>query len=215
MISPDEFISVAENTGIILEIGDWVMQEASAQLAIWHANGNCKQGNFRLAVNVSTRQFRQQHFVEHVLDTLNKFNVPPECIELEITESLLMDDLSEVVYKMMALRSHGIRISIDDFGTGYSSLSYLTQLPIDQLKIDKSFIRDLVSDSNDIVVVETIISMANHLGLNVIAEGVENGEQLQFLNGMGCNLYQGYYFSRPIGADEFSILMTRGIQTFN
>lgn len=204
MIPPDKFISIAEDTGLILDIGQWVLQEAARQAAEWYAAGICQQGIMRLAINVSPRQFRQRDFVPQVLRTFKQAGVSLDCIELEVTESLLMDDLDEVVEKMNVLRSRGIRISIDDFGTGYSSLAYLKQLPLDQLKVDQSFIRDITSDDNDAVVVETIIAMASHLDLSVIAEGVENQVQLDFLIEKGCTAFQGYYFSRPLSAEDFS-----------
>lgn len=162
-----------------------------------------QKGMIRLAINVSPRQFRQQDFVEQVLGELKQANVSPDCIDLEITESLLMDDLEEVSRKMEELREHGIRISIDDFGTGYSSLAYLMELPLDQIKIDQSFVRDIAYEVNSAVVVETIIAMAHHLGFCVIAEGVENKDQLDFLQDNGCSEFQGYYFSRPLQAKDF------------
>lgn len=203
MIPPDRFIPVAEDTGLILDIGLWVLQEAARQVAEWHAAGICKQDMLRLSVNVSPRQFRQPDFAAQVLSVFEHAGVSPDCIELEVTESMLMDDLDDIVKKMKELRRHGIRISIDDFGTGYSSLAYLKQLPLDQLKIDQSFIRDITSDDNDGVVVETIIAMASHLGLGVIAEGVENQRQLDFLIEKGCKAFQGYYFSQALSVDDF------------
>lgn len=204
MIYPDKFISVAEDNGMIPDIGQWVIKEAVEQVAEWKKAGICKQETFRLAVNVSPRQFRQQGFVAQVLRVFEQTDVSPECIELEVTESMLMDELDDAVEKMDKLRTHGIRISIDDFGTGYSSLAYLKKLPLDQLKIDQSFIRDITSDENDAVVVETIIVMASHLGLSVIAEGVENQQQLDFLIEKGCKSFQGFYFSRALSAEDFT-----------
>ncbi len=204
LISPDKFISVAEDTGLILDIGLWVMRQAARQISEWKAAGLCKQEHIRLAINVSPGQFRQPDFVSQVLRIFQQADVGLKCVELEVTESLLLDELDEVVDKMETLRSHGIRISIDDFGTGYSSLAYLRQLPLDQLKIDRSFIRDITENDNDMVVVETIISMASHLGLRVIAEGVENQQQLDSLIEKGCKSFQGYYFSKPLNAEDFS-----------
>ena len=207
MIPPDKFISVAEDTGLILAIGQWVLQEATRQVAKWHSLGICDDQSLRLAVNVSPRQFNQKDFVEQTLSVFNDAGVSPDCIELEVTESMLMNDLDDVSKKMQVLRSRGIRISIDDFGTGYSSLAYLKKLPLDQLKIDQSFICDITTDKNNAVVVETIIAMARHLGLSVIAEGVENQGQLDFLIEKGCNAFQGYYFYRPLNAEDFTIFM--------
>lgn len=209
MIPPDAFIPVAEDMGLILDIGHWVLKEAALQVAEWQAAGLCESGNLRLAVNVSPHQFKQQDFVAQVLRTLKQAGVSPDCIEIEVTESMLMHDIEEVVEKIQQLRNHGVRISIDDFGTGYSSLSYLKQLPLDQLKIDQSFIRDITSNDNDAVVVETIIVMARHLGLKVIAEGVENQQQFDFLIDKGCNVFQGYYFSQPLCAEEFASYMNK------
>ena len=202
LIPPDKFISVAEDTGLILEIGQWVLQEAARQLAEWYAAGICKQDLFRLSINVSLRQFRQQNFASQVLSVFEQAGVSPDCIELELTESMLMDGLDDIISKIEELRRHGIGVSIDDFGTGYSSLAYLRKLPLDKLKIDQSFIRDISSNGDDAVVVETIIDMASHLGLSVIAEGVENQQQLDFLIEKGCNAFQGYYFSRPLCAGD-------------
>lgn len=204
MVPPDKFISVAEDTGLILEIGEWVLREAARQVAEWHANGICNQDMLRLAINVSARQFHQPDFVEQVLNIFQQAGVSTHCIELEVTESLLMENIEEVVEKMQALREHDIRISIDDFGTGYSCLSYLKQLPIDLLKIDQSFVRDIAHDTDDAMVVETIIAMSRHLGLNVIAEGVETQQQLDFLMAKGCKVFQGYFFSRPLNAQDFA-----------
>jgi len=204
MVPPGEFISVAEDTGLILEIGYWVLTEAVRTIAKWHASGLCERSDLRLSVNVSPRQFHQPDFVLQVLRILKDADVPPSCIELELTESMLMDDLGSVIGKMAELRSHGVHISIDDFGTGYSSLAYLKKLPLDQLKIDQSFIRDITSESDSAAaVVETIISMARHLGLDVIAEGVETREQLDFLIDKGCEAFQGYYFDKPLPASKF------------
>jgi len=207
MVPPDEFISVAEDMGLILDIGQWVLKEAARQAAAWQAAGICDDNFLRLAINVSSQQFSQQDFVAQVLRIFKQAGVAPKCIELEVTESMLMNDIEDVVQKIEQLRIHGIRISIDDFGTGYSSLSYLKKLPLDQIKIDQSFIRDITNDENDAVVVETIIVMARHLGLNVIAEGVENQQQLDFLIDKGCHAFQGYYFSRPLDAADFTRYM--------
>jgi len=207
VISPNQFIPVAEDTGLILEIGQWVLQEATRQVAEWQSAGICKKQSLRLAVNVSPRQFAQKDFVAQTLSVFKDAGVSPDCIELEVTESMLMHDLDDVSHKMQELRSHGIRISIDDFGTGYSSLAYLKKLPLDQLKIDQSFICDITTDDNDAVVVETIIAMARHLGLSVIAEGVENQGQFDFLIEKGCNAFQGYYFYRPLNAEDFAVFI--------
>lgn len=203
LIPPNDFISVAEETGLIIEVGNWVIQEAVQQIGVWHKAGLCKKNILRLAINVSPQQFHQENFVEQVLDILKKAEVSPDCIELEITESLLMQNCDEVIDKIKRLRANHIRIAIDDFGTGYSSLAYLKQLPLDQLKIDQSFVRDIVENGSDAMIVETIISIAAHMDLEVIAEGVETKAQLDFLIDKGCQNFQGYYFSRPLKADDF------------
>ncbi|MDH5387914.1 MAG: EAL domain-containing protein [Gammaproteobacteria bacterium] len=203
MIPPGDFIPIAEETGLIIEVGDWVLREAARQIGLWHKMNVCKIEMLRLAINVSPQQFHQENFVEHVLDILLRAEVSPDCIELEITESLLMQNRDEVIEKIKRLRENHIRVSIDDFGTGYSSLAYLKQLPLDKLKIDQSFVRDIVEDDNDAMIVETIISMASHLGLEVIAEGVETKEQLMFLTEKGCQNFQGYYFSQPLDCVAF------------
>ena len=156
----------------------------------------------KLSVNISPRQFRQATFVDRVKTTLHN----PRRLMIEVTEGSVIDDIEDSVWKLQTLQDLGIDIAIDDFGTGYSSLSYLKTLPLNQLKIDRSFVRDIPDDSNDAVIVKTIIVMARHLGLNVIAEGVETQEQLQFLQSRGCHCYQGYYFSRPLCSEDFNRL---------
>ena len=202
-IPPGEFISVAEETGLIVEVGNWVLREAARQIGIWHKLNICKSQMLRMAINVSPQQFHQEDFVAQVLDILKQAEVEPECIELEITEGLLMQNQMDVIEKIKLLRANDIRVSIDDFGTGYSSLAYLKQLPLDKLKIDQSFVRDIADDTSDAMIVETIISMASHLELDVIAEGVETIEQLNFLTSKGCQHFQGYYFSRPLACEDF------------
>jgi len=202
-ISPGEFISVAEETGLIIEVGSWVLKEAARQIGLWHKLNICKKQMLRMAINVSPQQFHQVNFVDQVLLILKEAEVEPECIELEITEGLLMQNQADVIEKIKLLRAHDVRVSIDDFGTGYSSLAYLKQLPLDKLKIDQSFVRDIAEDTSDAMIVETIISMASHLGLDVIAEGVETVEQLNFLTNKGCQHFQGYYFSRPLACEDF------------
>lgn len=201
MVSPAEFIPVAEDSGQILTLGSWILEAACAQLVAWAAEPETRA--LTLAVNVSSRQFRQQDFAQHILDMLDYTGANPHCLKLELTESLLADNLDDVIVKMSALRARGVGFSLDDFGTGYSSLSYLKRLPLDQLKIDQSFVRDVLTDPNDAAIVQTILALGKTLGLKVIAEGVETGEQRDFLVANGCNSYQGYLYSRPVPADEF------------
>ncbi len=201
MISPFHFIPLAEETGMILAIGDWVLNTACAQLKCWQQNAKTRE--LSLSVNVSAKQFNQADFVEKVNSVITEHGIDPAFLKLEITESMLLDDIQEMIEKMIALRKIGIGFELDDFGTGYSSLQYLKKLPLNQLKIDQSFVRDLAQDDSDKVIVRTIINTAHNLNLNVIAEGVETEEQLIFLNSEGCKHYQGYYFGKPIPIDEF------------
>ncbi len=201
LVSPAEFIPLAEDTGLILPIGDNVLQAACEQLASWQHDEVLK--DLELAVNVSARQFRQPNFVEQVKQAVESTGADPSLLKLELTESLVLDNVEDTVEKMHALKKYGIGFSMDDFGTGQSSLSYLKTLPLDQLKIDQSFVRDIVTDPNDAVIVQTIIVMARSLGLNVIAEGVETHQQLRFLQSRGCDAFQGYLFNRPLPLEAF------------
>jgi diguanylate cyclase (GGDEF)-like protein/PAS domain S-box-containing protein len=201
MVSPLEFIPLAEDTGLILDIGRWVLDTACAQLAQWARQPEREQ--LTIAVNVSSRQFSQTDFVDQVLTALKSSGAAPERLKLELTESLLVSNVDDVVDKMVALKAVGVSFSLDDFGTGYSSLAYLKQLPLDQLKIDQSFVKDILTNNNDTVIAKTIIALANSLGLAVIAEGVETEEQRSFLAEHGCPAYQGYLFSRPLPIEAF------------
>ncbi len=198
---PGTFIALAEETGLILPLGQWVLERACAQLGAWAEHPATRQ--LRVAVNVSVRQFRQPDFVMRVRDALMRNGADPSLLKVEITESLVLDDLDDAFAKMGALKALGVGISLDDFGTGSSSLSYLTRLPLDQLKIDQSFVRNLPAVGNDAMVAQTIIAMAKGLGLEVIAEGVETEPQLAFLTHHGCDAFQGFHFGRPITADAF------------
>ena len=201
-ISPAEFIPIAEETGLILEIGDWVCNTACEHMARWQSYGASHLLR-RLAINVSPHQFHQSDFVERMRHYASEHKVNPKFLELELTESIIVEDVESVIERMQSLKKHGFSISMDDFGTGYSSLNYLKRLPMDVLKIDQSFIRDVDKDSRDAAVVDTIISMSHYLGMEVIAEGVETKEELDFLQMRGCPNYQGYYFSRPLPVDDF------------
>lgn len=207
MISPTYFIPIAEESSLILDIGHWVLDEACRQLSLWRNDEqNC---GLVLAVNVSAHQFKSPGFVDSVAEVIRKYRISPAHLKLELTESVVLDDLAGIVAKMHELKALGIGLSMDDFGTGYSSLSYLKQLPLDQLKIDKSFVNDIVSNQGDALMVQTIISMAHNFRLNVIAEGVETSEQLAFLKRHGCMVYQGYLFSKPVPIEEFEMLIGR------
>ncbi|MBF0453258.1 MAG: EAL domain-containing protein [Magnetococcales bacterium] len=200
LISPGEFIPVAEETGLIIPLGDWILRAACRQTKIWLDAGYTP---LKVAVNLSARQFRQVGIFDLIKQILEETGLPAEMLELEITESMVMDDVEGAIATLTQLRSHGISIAVDDFGTGYSSLSYLKRFPIHTLKIDQSFVRDLSSDSKDAAIIESIISLANGLDLRVVAEGVETGEQLIFLEVEGCNEVQGYHYSRPLPAEAF------------
>ncbi|HOF51494.1 MAG TPA: bifunctional diguanylate cyclase/phosphodiesterase, partial [Rhodoferax sp.] len=201
MVSPADFIPIAEESGHIISLGSWVLEAACAQLLVWAEDPRTEP--LTLAVNVSARQFRQPDFAEYVLGLLDYTGANPLRLKLELTESLLADNLEDVIVKMGALRARGVGFSLDDFGTGYSSLSYLKRLPLDQLKIDQSFVADVLTDPNDASIAQTIVALGRGLGLAVIAEGVETEAQKNFLLQAGCETYQGYLFSKPIPADQF------------
>ena len=200
MVSPAQFIPVAENTGLILPLGQWVLEAACRQLAEWARNP--ATARLQLAVNVSARQFRQPDFADQVLKALSMAGARPERLKLELTESLLLDNLDDTIEKMAVLQSRGVTFALDDFGTGYSSLAYLKRLPLDQLKIDQSFVRNVLSEPNDAAIVPSIIGLAQSLGLTVIAEGVETEAQRHFLAEHGCAHHQGYLFGRPMPVGE-------------
>ncbi len=211
LVSPGRFIPVLEETGMILEVGAWVMETACSQARAWR---NAGLPNIRMAVNLSARQFEQKNLGRIIAMTLESAGLTPDTLELEITESLLMDDPEESNAKLEAIKNqYGVRVSIDDFGTGYSSLAYLKRFPIDVLKVDQSFVRDLTEDSDDAAIVTAIIGLAHNLRLEVIAEGVETAAQLDYLRSQGCDEAQGYFFSRPVPAAEFALLLARG-ETF-
>ncbi|WP_026604100.1 EAL domain-containing protein [Methylomonas sp. 11b] len=210
LVSPLEFIPLAEDTGLILPIGKWVMDSACAQLKAWESDP--VKSKLQLAVNVSAMQFHQEDFAEQVQRTLARYDLSPNRLKLELTESLVLDDIDDAIVKMQRLRDFGVRFSMDDFGTGYSSLYYLTKLPIDQLKIDQSFVRNITLSQSDAVIVQTIIGMADNLGIESIAEGVETEEQLRFLEQQGCHLYQGYLFGRPVPLADFEAQCDYSVQ---
>lgn len=201
LVSPADFIPLAEETGLILPIGAWVMEAACAQIKTWETKTKTRE--LVLAVNISAKQIRQPEFVGQVRALIERFDISPKLLKLEITESMLLDNIEDTIGKMNALNRLGIQFSLDDFGTGYSSLQYLKRLPLDQLKIDKSFVHDLVFDPDDRTIVRTIITLAHSLSLDVIAEGVETEEQKRLLLNKGCILYQGYLFGRPVSIDQF------------
>ena len=194
MIPPDHFIPLAEKTGLIIPIGEWVLREACSRGAV--------SKGLRMAVNLSARQFHQQNLVSTVREILDETGMPPENLELEITESAVIYDVETAIVTMSELSALGVSISLDDFGTGYSSLSYLKRFPIDTIKIDKSFIGEVTTDRGSEVIANTIIAMAHSLELKVIAEGVETEDQLAMLKRRGCDQAQGYLFARPLPFQE-------------
>ena len=203
-IPPDTFIQVAEETGIIISLGDWVIEQACRQLKQWAGKG---LGHLTLAVNVSVQQFAKADFVDSVLRALRTHRVDPQLLELEITESLLMRNVQETTASMKRFRAAGLRLSIDDFGTGYSSLGYLRQFPVDALKIDRSFVKDLQTSEDDAAICAAVIAMARELKLKVIAEGVENDDQLDFLRRHRCDQVQGYLIGRPAPVSEIETIL--------
>jgi diguanylate cyclase (GGDEF)-like protein/PAS domain S-box-containing protein len=205
MVPPAQFIPLAEETGFILPLGQWILESACRQLVAWsHQRAT---GSWTLAVNVSALQFAQPDFVTHVTSALQTTSANPTLLKLELTESMLVGDVQDVIAKMNALKAQGVSFALDDFGTGYSSLSYLKRLPLDQLKIDQSFVRDLLINPSDAVIAQTIVALGHNLGLQVIAEGVETLGQHDYLASIGCDAFQGYYFGRPVPAAELVRLL--------
>jgi len=205
IISPKRFIQLAEQTGLILPIGQWVLETACAQLILWQQNPASQ--HLVLSINVSAKQFHQTKFVAETQETVQRYGIDPTKLKLELTESMLVDDFPAIVAKMNTLSALGIRFSLDDFGTGYSSLQYLKKLPLSQLKIDQSFVRDITIDPSDYAITRTIIAMARSLDLGVIAEGVETEEQMQCLLEIDCTQFQGYLFGKPMPIEVFDALL--------
>jgi diguanylate cyclase (GGDEF)-like protein len=201
MVSPAQFIPLAEEIGMIIPIGDWVIEQACTQLKIWEMDPVMRK--IQLSVNVSPRQLSQPYFVEQVKEAIEKNGICSARLKLELTENVVLSDVDDVIEKMHELRAIGINFAMDDFGTGYSSLSYLKRLPLEQLKIDQSFVRDIALDKNSSIMVRTIINIASNFGLKIVAEGVETDEQLAFLLQYGCNIFQGYLFGKPVPLVEF------------
>ena len=209
LVSPMQFIPLAEETGLILLIGLWVLDSACARLKAWQDDATTR--DLQLAINVSAKQFRQAGFVAQVSDAVSRYSIDPLRLKLELTESMALENVDDTIAKMSELKALGVSFSMDDFGTGYSSLQYLKQLPLAQIKIDQSFVRDITTDSNDAAIVQTIIAMSAALGLNVIAEGVETEAQREFLEQHGCHAFQGYLFGKPVPVDQFETAL-RGMR---
>ena len=204
MIRPDVFIPIAEKNGTIIPIGNWVVEQSVRYYAKWREQYGVP---FVLSINISAVQCNTDDFVDNVIRVIQKYHVQPEEIELEITESILIADFDAVIEKLHRLEEFGVRISLDDFGTGFSSLSYLKKLPINTLKIDKSFIDTVLTDPSTKIIMESIINMVDALGFESIAEGVENEQQLKYLNTIGCDVIQGYLLGKPLPAEGIDSLL--------
>jgi EAL domain-containing protein (putative c-di-GMP-specific phosphodiesterase class I) len=200
IVPPLEFIPLAEETGLILPLGDWVLEAACKQIVAWEQHE--EMARISIAVNISAHQFRQANFVEQVLAVIERTGAHPGKLKMELTETMLLEDPEDVIAKMKRLKSHGLRFSMDDFGTGYSSLAYLKRLPLDELKIDRAFVRDILSDIASCAIAQTIISLGTTMGLSVIAEGVETEQQRELLIRLGCHSFQGYLFNQPLTIKE-------------
>lgn len=211
LVPPNDFIPIAEETGLIIPLGEKVLRTACRQNAAWHRAG---LSSLTVSVNLSLRQFQQPDLVEKVNQILVETGLEPEYLELELTESLIMNDAERTIEMLNRLKRLGIKISLDDFGTGHSSLSYLKTLPLDVLKIDRAFVRNIANDPTDVAIVKTIVTLAQNLNLRTIVEGVETVEQLHLLSDLGCRDIQGYYFSKPVPADSFEILLNEQSKTF-
>jgi EAL domain-containing protein (putative c-di-GMP-specific phosphodiesterase class I) len=201
LVPPNTFIPAAEHCGFVLELGEWVLNAACRTLAEWAHRPGCERLN--LSVNVSALQLRDPHFVRGVLDTVSRHGANPRHLTLELTESLLAENVEDTITKMRELREAGVGFSLDDFGTGYSSLNYLRRLPLEELKIDRSFVKDMLVDPNGAVIARTIVALGQTFGLKVIAEGVETEDQRDALLRMGCRRYQGFLFGRPVDQASF------------
>jgi EAL domain-containing protein (putative c-di-GMP-specific phosphodiesterase class I) len=208
LVSPSEFIPLAEDTGLIEQLGEWILRTACIQCNEWQKNG---AKPFYISVNLSPRQFQQPNLLKVITDIIQKTGVDSDCLVLELTESSIMKNAESAIETLSELKKMGIKIAIDDFGTGYSSLGYLKRLPIDILKIDRSFVCDVTTDADDAALVMAIITLAHNLGLKVIAEGVETEEQLRFLRLLRCDDWQGYLSSEPMPAANMSRFLTKAM----
>jgi len=206
VVPPDHFIPIAEETGLIVPLGEWVLATACRQAVRWQQDGHTP---LRMAVNVSARQFRQKNLGLRIEKILDETGFDPTLLELELTESAVMENPEEAILTLRQLKKMGITLSIDDFGTGYSSLSHLKHFPLDRLKIDRSFVRHVTRDQSDATIAEAIIALAHSMKLSVVAEGIEHGEQLEFMAKRQCDSMQGFYLSRPVTAGEFSLFLKR------
>lgn len=207
MVAPADFIALAEETGLVLALGRWVLQQACHQLLAWSASP--ATAGIEVAVNISARQLHHPRFVDQVLELVAAAGVDARRLKLELTETSVLEDVDDSIAKMHALKAHGVSFALDDFGTGYSSLAYLKQLPLDMLKIDRSFVVDLLADHDDAVIVRTILALGRGLGLQVLAEGVETAAQRDFLFQHGCDACQGFLYSRALPAEALGAMLRR------
>jgi len=201
LLAPFFFIDTLENNGLIIPVGKWIIWEACRQCAEWNDMG---LGDIKISINLSARQFSDPDLIVDIQSAIVKYKVPPTQLEFEVTESLLATDINHAIELLKSLQRIGSTIAIDDFGTGYSSLNYIKQLPLDKLKVDRAFIKDLPDDNDDKQITAAIIAMAHTLNLKVVAEGIETDAQMEFLQTLGCEIGQGYLFDKPISAEEFA-----------
>jgi EAL domain-containing protein (putative c-di-GMP-specific phosphodiesterase class I) len=207
LLTPDRFMDIAESTGLIVSIGGWVIYEACRQLHEWQQKSGCL---YQVAVNLSALQFSQDCLPGQLREALEATGIPAETLELEITETAMLKDIAETIPLLFAVKKTGVKLAIDDFGTGYSSLAYLKNFPIDTLKIDRSFVQDIVFNRKDAAIAQTIVQLAQNLGIATVAEGVETEAQLKLLEKMGCHECQGFYLSRPVSVAEIEQLIGIG-----
>ena len=205
LVTPGDFIPLAEETGLIVPIGEWVLREACRQLMAWHQSARIP---LSMAVNISARQFTDANFVSTIKDVIKSSGIDQRFLTIELTESLLLGNIDDKIELLKRLKEMGLKLSLDDFGTGYSSLSYLRKLPLDELKIDRSFITELSKNADSRAIVATIVYLAKNLKLSTVAEGIESKVELEFLRKLGCHQYQGFFFSRPVPGNEIVELMT-------
>jgi len=210
-VSPEEFVPVAEETGLIVPIGGWVMRTACREAVSWQA---LSEREIQVGVNLSALQFVQGDLTGWTEESLQVSGLKPELLDLELTESMLVENPDETIDTLNELKGRGISISMDDFGTGYSSLSYLTRFPLDSLKVDRAFVMNLPDDKDAVAIASSIISMAQSLGLHIVAEGIETESQVGFLHSLGAHVGQGYFFSKPVASDKFAMLVRQGISAF-
>ena len=209
-VAPDVFVPLLEETGLIVEVSDWIINEACKQHSQWLKQGLIEDSS--IAINISARQFGDSSLIKTVQKAIAKYAIPPEKLDLELTETYLMSDMNITLQRLNELKALGVQLSIDDFGTGYSSLGYLKKFPIDAIKIDRSFVENIPNDQDDVTIIQAIVGLSHNLGYKLVAEGVETREQLAFLQALGCESYQGYYFSRPLSVEAAEQLLKQTVK---